>query len=363
MKQNSMRFFLIPVLIILLSLNANSKSVSLNQLMNNTATPFIENNNIPGAAIAIFFNGSEYYFNYGLADKKTPVTQNTIFELASVTKIFVTTLLASEILSKKINLADPVTKYIPKLSNTKGLAIDQVKVVNLATHTASFPRQMEQFGVAQGDITGFLTVLKSWKPRIPIGSHYNYSNVSFGLLGTVLEGATDQSLSTLLDKIITQPLDMTNTYFDVPKSKRSYLAQAHGPRNGVVAEYVPVNFLGGGALHSTSSDLLKFMKANLGLAVEQASPQLLSAMQLAQQPYFEVRPNFVLGLGWQRVKRGSELLITKNGGNQGFSTFIGFSPSKKLGVVVLINRSRSRAEFLGNKILNKLLILQSSQRS
>ncbi|MFO3353068.1 hypothetical protein SC040_06265 [Legionella pneumophila] len=50
-------------------------------------------------------------------------------------------------------------------------------------------------------------------------------------------------------------------------------------------------------------------------------------------------------------------MITKNGANQGFSTLIGFSPAKKLGVVVLINQARGKATALGNQILNSLLDL------
>ncbi len=341
----------------LINPSLNSQPVSINQLINNTAKQFINQNNIPGTAIAIYFNGQDYYFNYGIANKSTPVTQNTIFELASITKIFVTTLLALEVQSKSINLSDPAIKYIPKLADTKGLPIDQVQIVNLATHTASFPRQMEQFGVASGNTAGFINRLKIWQPRMPIGSNYNYSNIGFGFLGVVLEGATGQSLPLLMNSNIIQPLGMTNTYFEVPKQKTNYEAQGFRQNNALAPQYIPANFLGGGALRSSSADMLQFMKANLGVRVGNVSPQLLSAMQLAQQPYYEVKPNFVMGLGWQRIKRGKELLITKNGGNQGFSTFIGFSPARKFGVVVLTNHSKGRAALLGNIILNKLLSL------
>lgn len=108
-------------------------------------------------------------------------------------------------------------------------------------------------------------------------------------------------------------------------------------------------------MRSSAADMLVFLKANLGIQPGTASPELLSAMQYAQQPFFEVNPNFVMGLGWQRVKRGRHIVITKNGANQGFSTFIGFSPAKKLGVVVLINQARGEATALGNQILNSLL--------
>jgi len=336
-----------------------SGRTAINQLMADTAAPLITNNQIPGVAIAIYYNGQDYYFNYGVANKRTQVavTQDTIFELASITKIFVTTLLALEIQDHKISLSDPIVNYLPALAKTGGLPVDKVQVVNLATHTASFPRQMEQFGVGRGNITGLYNRFKSWQPFAPIGTQYKYSNVGFGLLGAVIEGAAHNSLTALLSQNITNPLGMNHTYFTVPQSLSSNEAQGYRPNNNPAPKYVAANFLGGGALRSSAADLLKFMKANLGVKVGQASPQLLSAMQLAQQPNFVVKPQFVMALGWQRVRHGQGLLITKNGGNQGYATFIGFSPSNQLGVVVLTNQAKGKATLLGNKILRALLNL------
>lgn len=335
------------------------ESNEVNLLMSDVAAPFISSNGIPGVAIAIYFNGQDYYFNYGVADRKknTPVTQDTIFELASITKVFVSTLLALEVQAGKMNLSDPAVRYIPQLADTKGLPIDRVNVTHLATHTSSFPRQMEQFGVVRSNIKGFLNRLKSWKPNVPVGTQYKYSNIGFGFLGLVLEGASGASLPDLVRQKITAPLAMQNTYFEVPHTKSFMEAQGYRPNNTVAPYYVPANLLGGGALRSSAADLLLFMKANLSIKGEHTSASLLSALRLAQQPYFEVRPRFIMALGWQRIKRGKELLITKNGRNQGFNTFIGFAPEKKLGVVVLTNQSKGKATLLGNKILNGLLAL------
>ncbi len=345
------------LLLVSLSSSVYAENKSLEKLIAKTIGPQITKQQIPGIAIAIYYNGQDYYFNYGYADreKKLPVNQNTIFELASITKIFVTTLLAFEVNAANLKLSDPIVKYIPALANTHNLPIDNVQVINLATHTASFPRQMEQFGVNKGNIKAFFNRLKTWKPQTPIGSQYKYSNVSFGLLGNVLVHATGESLACQLRERITKPLGMNNTYFKLPQEKMALEAQGYHPNGTPAPHYAAANFLGGGALRSSAADLLTFMKANLGIKVEQATPQLLSAMQLAQQPHFVVTPKFALGLGWQRVQIKQGLLITKNGGNQGFSTFIGFSPSHKLGVVVLTNKAKANAAQIGYLILRKLI--------
>lgn len=358
-----LKYWIIGVCSVVLSLTNTAISAGENKavdrLVQSITLPFISDQDVPGVSIAIYFNGQDYFYNFGFADKQKhiPVTKDTIFELASITKIFVSTLLAFEVQAGTLNLSDSVAQYIPELKNTKNVPIDRVKVVNLATHTASFPRQMEQFGVAKANINGFINKLKSWHPAVRIGTQYKYSNIGFGFLGLVLEHATGKALGTLTAEIITGPLGMNHTYFNIPRSLKSSEAQGYRVNNNKAPYYVPANLLGGGALRSSSADLLNFMKANLGIKVNNASPSLLSAMQLARQPYFVVKPKFIMGLGWQRVQRGPNLLITKNGANQGFNTFIGFSPEKKLGIVVLTNKAKVNATRLGNMILNGLLAL------
>jgi beta-lactamase class C len=308
----------------------------------------------PGIAIAIHYGGQDYFFNYGLANKQQniAVNQNTIFELASITKIFTSTLLAISLQQGKIQLNDPIVKYLPALNQTQNLPIDQVKVVNLATHTASFPRDITDFGVAKTDQAGFYQQLAKWQPSNPIGSQYLYSNVGFGLLGKVLETANGQDFITLLNQGIVGPLNLSNTFVLVPADKTNLEAQGYR-QNGEPAPFYTPNFLyGGGALRSSSADMLQFLDANMG--VGNVNSTSFSAMQLTQQSYVTVKPTFAMGLGWQRMFRNGNLFMTKNGMNQGFNTFVGFSPLHQYGVVVLTNKRDGNASRIGNQILNQL---------
>lgn len=337
----------------------NNSKDGIDKLVNNVVNPFMAQEQITGASIAIYYNGKEYYYNYGYADKnkKIPTTKDSIYELASITKIFVTSLLAIEVKAGTLKLSDPVVKYTPQLSGVQGQPINKVTVVQLATHTASFPRQMEKFGVRAGDVNGFFNQLKHWKPNAPIGTRYLYSNVSFGYLGYVLANAVGIPLPQLLARDLTNPLGLNHTYFDIPEKYQSFQVQDFNRAGKPIPSYVAKNFLGGGALRSSAADMMVFMKANLGIKPEGVSQKLIDALQFAQQPQFTVRPNFVLALGWQRVKRNNNLLITKNGGNPGTSTFIGFSPDKKLGVIILFNQGKSKATKLGNQLLNGMLAM------
>jgi beta-lactamase class C len=351
-------FNMIKKLIILLS-SLLSLTAAADQLppqwISQKVDPFIKAQHLPGIAVAIYYQGKDYYYISGNTDSihHQSITKDSIFELASISKVFTTTLLASAVQAGKLNLQDPMVKYLPALKSTSDRPIDKVTLLNLATHTASFPRQEQGFGVRLGDVPGLMQKLKQWQPNYPIGSAYVYSNISFGLLGSVVANAAQQPYDVLLKKQIADPLGMTHTCVTVPEQLLA--TQVQGYNNGSAVEhYVPHGFYGGGAVRSSAADMLAFMKANLGVQVDHASPQLLAAMKFSQQPQFKVNDRLTMGLGWERRYRENHLYISKNGGNPGFSTFIGFSPEQQFGVVVLINQNKAKATEFGNRLLTAL---------
>jgi len=83
-------------------------------------------------------------------------------------------------------------------------------------------------------------------------------------------------------------------------------------------------------------------------------------MGFAQQPVFTVNSHFKQGLlAWQDVRSGTLLIIDKNGGLNNTSTYIGFAPERKLGVVILVNRGKQHATGIGRRILYALAQDQS----
>jgi hypothetical protein len=77
-------------------------------------------------------------------------------------------------------------------------------------------------------------------------------------------------------------------------------------------------------------------------------------MALAQQPVFTVGPRLKLGLAWQNVPVGNFTIIDKNGGLNNTSTYIGFAPKRRLGVVILVNRGQQHATGIGRQIIHAL---------
>lgn len=352
--KNLVKILLLTVFLV--SSGTFAQGMSVRNLSDNIVNNIMSQQSTPGVAVAIFYQGKEYLFNYGVTrlQSTTPITSDTIFELASITKIFTTSALSVLVQQGKVKLTDPIATYLPALANTQGLPIDQVRIIDLATHTASFPRDITGFGADKNDQAGFMQSLKTWQPTTTIGSNYLYSNVSFGLLGKVITNASGQDYQTVITSAITAPLGMDSTFVTVPAALSANQAQGYNPMGNPAPVYQPGFLYGGGALRSSARDLLAFMEANLGVKAN-VPPDLQTALLKTQQSYYQVKPGFTMALGWQRMTKSGPLLLTKNGMNQGFSSFIGFAPDQKLGVVVLANKRDAQATKIGNQLLQGLL--------
>lgn len=328
------------------------------QIVQQYITAWMSQNQIPGVAVAIYYQGKDHYYNFGVADTSTnqPVTQNTIFELASVSKSITATLLGICVEQGKCRLNDPVTKYLPALANNNNDAINQVTLQELATHTAGFPRTSDEIGVtdptsANAD-SQLMSNLAQWQPSYPIGTQYQYSNIGFGLLGEAVSNALGTNYSDAIQQYIFQPLNMTSSFVTVPEDQMNRYAQGYNTQGEPAPHYQTSAWPGGGGVRSSSSDMLQYLKANMG--VSNISSQLSAAMNLTEQGYFNVNPNFTQGLSWQLKNLQNLNVVNKNGMNQGFNTYVAMVPQQKMAIVVLANKRGVKPNQIANQILHAL---------
>src|SRR5256886_6485591 len=119
-----------------------------------------------GMAVALNIDGRTLLFNYGLADvaRKTPITSDSLFNLASVGKAFTATLLAQAVKQGEVSLDDPVAKYVTELQ--QGGEIRKVTLGQLASHTSGLtrtPQQYEPWHRGPYKLPDFIRYLNSWK--------------------------------------------------------------------------------------------------------------------------------------------------------------------------------------------------------
>ncbi len=275
--------------------------------------------------------------SFGKLSSEKPVAPNEtdIFEIGSITKGFVGLLLAKAQLENKLKLTDSVSQY------TTLPVPQQIQFLHLANHTSSLPRLPNNLSGSKKDpyqpylgyevqhLENFLTHFKL-EPSFEKKSEY--SNLGAGLSGYVLESIYKKSLDDLIKEKITNVLNMPDTrIFLSAEQERRQVPEFMN--NDPVPPWAWTKFSvlqGGGALKSNMKDMLVLLTAMINL-----NTQLTPAIQLATNFNFSTLPNGEIGLFWNKLK--AENIIWHNGGTYGASSFIGYDPKRKIGIVVLSN--------------------------
>ncbi|PYJ89074.1 MAG: serine hydrolase [Verrucomicrobia bacterium] len=315
-------------------------------------------------------NGKAEFFNYGFANlaRNERVTADSIFNLGSVGKVFATTSLAEAVKQGQLSLDDPVAKYVTELQ--RGGDIRRVTLGQLASHTSGLPRVPQQYEHwHRGNYTwpDFVRFLNSWKagPNHEPGQQYLYSNAAMVLLRVALERRFNTRFAALMHDRITGPLGMSSTALPLPRDLLGRAVQGYNPMGRPIGrpgeESGVFEWPGAGQIYSSSRDMATFLAANMGELPDHRPME--NAMALAQQPVFTVNAHLKLGLAWQNVSGGNLRILDKNGGLNNTSTYIGFAPQPKLGVVILVNRGKQHATGIGRQILHALAQDQSEPSS
>ena len=334
----------------------------LEQTVSHNVQELLPDNGAGGVAVALRASGKTSFYNYGLADtaQQRPISSDSIFNLASVGKLFATTLLADAVKRGEMRLDDPVAKYVTELQ--KGGDIQEVTLGQIASHTSGLPREPDQYETwhrGKYTLPDFIRFLNEWQadPQHEPGQQDIYSNLAMILLRLALERRFNEPFATLMRERITAPLGMDSTALKLSPAQRARAVQGYGPLGRAIGQpgigtSGHMDFAAAGQIFSSPRDMAAFLTANMGELPDHRDLQ--EAMAFAQQGVFTVNPRFTQGLAWQIVRRDDLTVIDKNGGLPVTSTYIGFVPAAKVGIVILGNRGRQKATRVGRQILRDL---------
>jgi Beta-lactamase class C and other penicillin binding proteins len=178
--------------------------------------PAMERNRIPGMAVALVAAEETYVFNYGLSDvaKQIPVSDETIFEIGSISKTFTSTLATYAEAAGYLKLTDTTETYLPDLADT---AFGKSQLFHLGTHTVGgIPLQVPDTVRTRAQL---LEYFRTWKPIYEVGTMRTYANPSIGALGWIAAKSLGQDFSTAMTQLLFQPLGLVNTYLRCPQRK------------------------------------------------------------------------------------------------------------------------------------------------
>lgn len=332
------------------------------EIVKNTITALMQEHKIPGVAVELYVDGKPeaYFFGYANTAKQEPITDKTIFEVGSISKVMTSILLAQQVDSGKLQLDDSITTVLPELPT----AFDDISFKNLATHTSGLPFSAPATVKNRKELE---TYFKTWEPTADADEEWTYSNFGIGMLGEGLEAFTHQNFNQLYRKNILLPLKMQPIGLTVPANLMKYYAQGYD-KNGLATKPIQSGlFPAAGGMKMSASDMQHFLKAAIGLS---GTPdRIFYPMRMTQAAYVKLEDK-MQGLGWQihsldpdeiagllaegssdkfgpfpvvemmeKPKFDGDSLIDKTGTTDGFRAYVAVIPSKKTGIVILMNKN------------------------
>ncbi|HUJ12549.1 MAG TPA: serine hydrolase [Thermoanaerobaculia bacterium] len=260
-----------------------------------------------------------------------PANGETIYEIGSVTKTFTALVLADAVERGEVKLDTPVQQLLPGWTIPKSITL-----LDLATQSSGLPRLPENLmpknpadPYADYTIADLKSFLASFHPASAPGTHYEYSNVGFGLLGEALAQNEGMSYADLVRARVTGPLAMRDTVVDLTPEMTRRFAEGHAPTGQAVGPWHFPALAGAGALRSTAHDLIIYLQSMMHPG---------KAAALATEPRRGTdQPNVRIALAWQIDSRHGAPVVWHNGMTGGYAAFVGFSGDR--GAVVLTNVS------------------------
>ncbi len=307
---------------------------------------------IPGGVVLIGHDGRVVYQKaYGsraLIPHREPMTLDTIFDAASLTKVIATTPAIMRLFEQgQIRLNDPVTKYLPEFQGGHS----DITIRNLMTHFSGLRPDLDLKPAWSGYETGIQRALTD-KPTGPPGVRFVYSDIDFILLGEIVHRLTGKTLDEYTRDNFYEPLGMHETMFLPPASLRPRIAPTEinpatgQPLRGEVHDDT-ARYMGGVAGHAgvftTAADLAKFaqmmLDAGQGNGVRLFSAATVQKFTTPQSPPDQP---ILRGLGWDidspySSNRG-ELFPIGSYGHTGYTgTSLWIDPFSRSYVIILTN--------------------------
>ncbi len=316
---------------------------------------------IPGAVLVVGHDGEivhrKAYGSRAMVPAREAMTVDTIFDIASLTKVVATTPALMKLFEQgKLRIGDPVTAYLPEFQGGRS----DITVRDLMTHFSGLRPDLDLEPAWSGYATGIGRAL-SEKPAWPPGTRFFYSDIDFELLGEIVRRLSGKTLDEYAREAVFDPLGMKETGFHPAASLRARIAPTEidaatgQPFRGVVHDPT-ARYMGGVAGHagvfSTASDLAKYAQMLVDAGGILFSPLTVKKFTSPNSPPDQA---ILRGLGWDidsgySAPRG-ELFPIGSYGHTGFTgTSLWIDPGSRTYIILLTNSVHPK----GGKNLNPL---------
>ncbi|MXV52632.1 serine hydrolase [Pedobacter sp. HMF7647] len=305
-----------------------------------------------GISVGFINDNQEYYTAYGKLNKESSINidKNSLFEIASITKILTSNLIAQAVIENKLKLNDYIDDYLPKEYVLHKNLKNKIRISDLASHQSGLPDldfgklielnpQQPVSSVTEKTLTA---IINNCSELIDYGK-YRYSTIGYTLLGQILEKVYGKSYDEIIGGKIIRPLKMRNTLtknFNVKNRTTGY-----NP-NGGIQEFFTWNITASaGLVKSDASDMVTFLKAVLN-----KETTIGKAAMITEKIFYKDEKR-EMGLGTNIITDDKNTLYSKSGDSMGQSSIICYNRTKNWGIIILLNQRNSK---MRQNLLNEI---------
>ena len=324
-----------------------------------------------GMAVGVVENGQIRFvrgFGQTASRDGEPVTENTVFRWASVSKGLAADMVALLAARGQLSLNDPVNRWAASLRLPNGNEA-RATVADILAHQVGIPKHAYDARLEGGDDPRYLRGLMATLPSgCSPGTCWAYQNVAYDAASEIVERVTGVPYAQAVRDNLFLPLGMNSA----SATRQGLLTSPHwarphrGGRNSrpeeVSQPYYSVPAAGG--INSSIMDLTLWMRAQMGLAPQVLPPEALTAVQTPRvntpeetrrrRKFLERTPGSAYGLGWRIFSYAGHKVVGHHGGVLGYRSMILFDPELKSGVVVLWNSGTSRPNGLEYEVMDMI---------
>jgi len=351
-KSTIQKIGILIFILINMSCNSQSHSDKIAATVKNNALQLLKDDRFNAVSITVYSKSVGYINHFGELDKgkgNTP-TNETLYEIASVTKTMTGYLVAKAVTDSKINLFDSITKYLGSSYSNLSFNDAPISIQHLLTHTSGLPLNVNGINELYANSTkncykkaqkllskyskdSLLNDLKNLKiERLP-GVEYSYSNVAPNLLAYILEIVYNKPFETLLNEQLFEPAGMKNTTINLSEKEQKYLTNGYNDKGELMPNFKKSIQLWGaaGRIKSNAKDLLNYIKFQLqneNLILKESHTKL-----------FKDTDTIWIGYFWEILDDKNGVHFEHHGGLYGSQNWLIIYPKYDFGISIITNSS------------------------
>jgi CubicO group peptidase (beta-lactamase class C family) len=340
------------------------------------ALKVLKQRHAPGVTIAVVEKGKVVYtggFGYSNYEKKTPVTENTLFAIGSCTKAFTAAILGMLAKEGKVELDKPVRNFLPELKFKDEYANAHVTLRDMMCHRTGLPRHDISWYGSTASRNELLERIQYLEPSAELREKYQYNNFMFMAQGLVIEKVTGKSWEENMRERILVPLGMTQTNLSViDMEKAADRSLAYTVKKDSIISAIPyrnIDAIGpAGSVNSCAKDMANWLLTWINDGKFQGKEIIPSSyrnqaitLQMATGGGLPGADNPDIhfggyGLAWGMNSYRGHYRVEHSGGIDGFITTTCFFPSDSIGIFVSSSQG-AVSNIIRNFIADRLLRL------